>query len=853
MGDNFDKTETGGTLEQGFNEAGNIAAEGIEAAKTISDKNKNAQCSENNTPGQEKQSDGSDDSAHQGAESPEKGNNTKSSGTASENNRSASKADNQPNSASNSSGGGGTGTERGIGATASEASTAGASEAGIVGTTGSQVGTVGSAGASTVAEGATSAASAGATSGVSAGATAGTAAGPAGTVIGAAVGAVLPKIIKWVFICLVLGLFLIGGIVEELVPNIITKPVATTLGIINGIYEKVKSVVKNMIDFFTGGSNIEEEEMVETLEEATQYCIDIIDEMLEASYEEAREDIKELCEEKGYDYDATMDSFSGQGGIYNSTNYALIIAAYSVSTDFTNVTVQEFKDKFRSKLNITYELSDEAQTKEVYDSLPIYVYEPLDVTICQDEDTDEDGDTDHDTSSYTIYTKTAEVDRREDGTGYWISDPDGEMVKNYVDATLIDHYDDECHDNDKLEGRYVYGPDVGEPAEIRVYPTKRIITYGEITMTPYQNSEVYDMFDVDPDAKYQDDYETTNRQMVEMRMKMMEGLVNTILTTAHVEYATNGLTKEQIEEYMASLPEDLSGNRKQVIKTALSLVGMVPYYYGGKPHNTGWNDNWWEEITPDPKGRRKAGLDCSGYVQWVFATAGFNGGNLDPSLLSTGSISKLQYITKDELQPGDIGLKYQGDSRHTGIYMGNDTWIHCSSSGTVVVAPGYSGFPTYKRYKPTEMENDNYYTDEITVYSKAPSYEYTGDKWYFISQCVYQECSTNVEGTIAVAECIKNRCLSPDFPNDPVAVLTQKSQFEAYGSGAYKKRTPTADQIELVKEGISGTKCSLYNQNVLFFVSTSYHHKHWNSSNWLYRAGYRVFGDYGDNTYYIKD
>lgn len=38
MGDNFDKTETGETLEQGFNEAGNIAAEGMEAAKRISDK-----------------------------------------------------------------------------------------------------------------------------------------------------------------------------------------------------------------------------------------------------------------------------------------------------------------------------------------------------------------------------------------------------------------------------------------------------------------------------------------------------------------------------------------------------------------------------------------------------------------------------------------------------------------------------------------------------------------------------------------------------------------------------------------------------------------------------------------------
>ena len=845
MGDNLDKTETGENLESGLNEAGNLASKGLDIANRISDK-KSKDGSEN-TPGQENESSNSGDSAKK-AESPE--NNQRGSGATSEHGG-ASQNTNSPqiNSDALSTGNGAVSKAN---AEASANMNNAANAARSASSTATSGATSAASSAASAASSATSA-GAGAASGVSAGASAGSAAGPVGTVIGAAVGAILPKIMKWLLVISIIGLLLIGGIVEELVPNIITKPVATTLGIIHGIYEKIKSVVKNMIDFFTGGSNVQEEEMVETLEEATQYCIDIIDEMLEASYEEATEDIRKLCEEKGYDYEATMDSFSGQGGIYNSANYAFIIATYSVSTDFQNVTVSEFKEKFRSKLKITYELSDVAETKEVYDSLPIYAYEPMEVTICQDEDTDEEGNTDHDKSTFTIYEKTSEVDRREDGTGYWISDPDGEMVTNYVDATLIDHYDDSCSDNGELSGRYVLGPVVGEPAEIRVYPTKRTVTYGEITMTPYQNEEVYEMFDVDPEAKYQENYETTNRQMVEMRMKMMEGLVNTILTTAHVEYATNGLTKEQIEEYMASLPADLSGNRKQVIKTALSLVGMVPYYYGGKPHNTGWNDNWWSTVEPDHKGRRKAGLDCSGYVQWVFATAGFNGGNLDGSLTSTGSISKLQYITKDELQPGDIGLKYQGDSRHTGIYMGNDTWIHCSSSGTVVVAPGYSGFPTYKRYRPSEMEQDNLYTDEIMIYSKAPSYEYTGDKWYFISQVVYQECSTNVEGTIAVAECIKNRCLSPEFPNDPVAVLTAPRQFEAYGSGAYHKRTPTADQIELVKEGISGTKCSLYNKDVFFFVSKSYHYKNWHSGgSWLYDAGYKIFGLYGDNMYYIR-
>lgn len=386
MGDNLDKTETGETLESGLNEAGNLASKGLDIANRISDK-KSKDGSEN-TPGQENESSNSGDSAKK-AESPE--NNQRGSGATSEHGG-ASQNTNSPQINSDA-----LSTGNGAVSKANAEASANMNNAANAARSASSTATSGAtSAASSAASAASSATSAGAASGVSAGASAGSAAGPVGTVIGAAVGAILPKIMKWLLVISIIGLLLIGGIIEELVPNIITKPVATTLGIIHGIYEKIKSVVKNMIDFFTGGSNIQEEEMVETLEEATQYCIDIIDEMLEASYEEATEDIRKLCEEKGYDYEATMDSFSGQGGIYNSANYAFIIATYSVSTDFQNVTVSEFKEKFRSKLKITYELSDVAETKEVYDSLPIYAYEPMEVTICQDEDTDEEGNTDHD-------------------------------------------------------------------------------------------------------------------------------------------------------------------------------------------------------------------------------------------------------------------------------------------------------------------------------------------------------------------------------------------------------------------------------------------------------------------------
>ena len=56
------------------------------------------------------------------------------------------------------------------------------------------------------------------------------------------------------------------------------------------------------------------------------------------------------------------------------------------------------------------------------------------------------------------------------------------------------------------------------------------------------------MFDVDPDGIYMDGYETTNRQIIEARMRMIENIVNDILTTAHSSYGGQGLTQEEIEQ-----------------------------------------------------------------------------------------------------------------------------------------------------------------------------------------------------------------------------------------------------------------------------------------------------------------
>lgn len=84
----------------------------------------------------------------------------------------------------------------------------------------------------------------------------------------------------------------------------------------------------------------------------------------------------------------------------------------------------------------------------------------------------------------------------------------------------------------------------------------------------------------------------------------------------------NPLTPAEIASYLDLLPEDLSPERRAVITCALNSVGKIPYYYGGKPSTAGLSGNHFASVTsPDYKGRILSGLDCSGWVNWVYWTA----------------------------------------------------------------------------------------------------------------------------------------------------------------------------------------------------------------------------------------
>lgn len=163
------------------------------------------------------------------------------------------------------------------------------------------------------------------------------------------------------------------------------------------------------------------------------------------------------------------------------------------------------------------------------------------------------------------------------------------------------------------------------------------------------------------------------------------------------------ISEQAAAELWHNLPPDLSAQRKQVIRYALSLVGKVNYFWGGKSRVIGWDTRWgqlqkvWAAGSETTGTYRPFGLDCSGFVDWVF----YNASNGSVILGQGGGVTSQHHnctdISMSDAQPGD--LVFYADNSHIGIVAGRDDSgnlliIHCNASANNVSISGVSGFST---------------------------------------------------------------------------------------------------------------------------------------------------------------
>lgn len=105
-----------------------------------------------------------------------------------------------------------------------------------------------------------------------------------------------------------------------------------------------------------------------------------------------------------------------------------------------------------------------------------------------------------------------------------------------------------------------------------------------------------------------------------------------------------------------------SGIGQQLVDAAMKYLD-VPYVWAGTSPN---------------------GFDCSGFVHYVYKELGYSINRTAASIYENGS-----YVEKSQLQPGDpVCFTNSGSGSsigHVGIYIGNDQFIHASSSARKVI------------------------------------------------------------------------------------------------------------------------------------------------------------------------
>lgn len=159
------------------------------------------------------------------------------------------------------------------------------------------------------------------------------------------------------------------------------------------------------------------------------------------------------------------------------------------------------------------------------------------------------------------------------------------------------------------------------------------------------------------------------------------------------------LSSAEIDSYMSMLPSGTSEARKDIIRFALQSVGKIPYYWGGKANTKNYSGNNFGSVTiPDHRGRILKGLDCSGWVNWVYwsVTGKHLGYEGTEGLKALG-----RQVERKNLKPGDI-VVITGNTPHVIMFLGwaENGQIRCihetGSVNNVTVGVMNANWPYYR-------------------------------------------------------------------------------------------------------------------------------------------------------------
>lgn len=440
------------------------------------------------------------------------------------------------------------------------------------------------------------------------------------------------------------------------------------------------SIISNNL-FHTDPSTVDPDGAVDLIERADDMS-DVVAACIQNGYDAALARVEQIIEENGYDYETSVEALINYGSLNPDYEVCYVFAAYSASMGQVGTSEADMRRKLDAVAEQMFKVTYVEKEFERVIPLTYSTYTPVTLTVVTGKTKigEVNGVPKY---SYATATRTYYVP-----SGEGITETEIQRTAYSPVSVDIPVYSRGIIVGVSSETYYAAG-DVET-----LTPDTEIVKYAECTISPFNEGIIYTAFDIDPNAIYEETTSTTYGAAIKT---MADALKMTLYGTLAAGDIPE-LTSEELIGIVDGL--NTTDTREKLIETALSLVGKVSYFWGGKSP-AGWNDDWGKPKKVTGSGSvtsgtiRPYGLDCSGFTDWVYKTA------LGQSI-GTGSAnqwSKSTEISASELLPGDLGFKAKPSdpgTNHVLMYVGLTSdgkrqWVHCSSSkgGVVLNTPSY--------------------------------------------------------------------------------------------------------------------------------------------------------------------
>lgn len=438
------------------------------------------------------------------------------------------------------------------------------------------------------------------------------------------------------------------------------------------------SIILNSV-FGLDGTPVDMENPV-TIQQSYDDMAASISTVVQDGYTLSLEKVEQIIADGGYDYDLSMESLINYAQSSSGYDVSYILAAYSASLGQKSTSEADMLSKLDAVSDDMFPVTSAEKEVELTVPLTYSTYREVTVTVVTSRS---QTGTINGVPQYR-YTTESRTYYEPDGT---VTTTEPVTVPAFNEVTVSVPVYSEGSISGMKDATYYTAA-----GEETLTPDTEIIKYVECTIHPFDQSVILDAFSIDPSAIY-DQFQITYREAIQ---NMANALKMTLYGTLG-SGDTVALTDAELIAFVNQ--QNCNATRKHILTTALSLVGKVPYFWGGKSA-AGWNDEWNTPKLVTASGSstsgtiRPYGLDCSGFTDWVYKTA------LGVSLYegTWNQWDNTYAITESELLPGDLGFMAEPGTvpvNHVLIYAGKgengeQMWVHCASgTGVVLNSPDY--------------------------------------------------------------------------------------------------------------------------------------------------------------------